>query len=250
MSIKVYIAAHKKFEEPNKDIYIPLHVGAENKNDLGYLKDSTSDNISLKNPNFCELTGLYWMWKNSDADIIGLVHYRRYFFKNWKSHKLSEILSENDIKEILNDYDIILPKKIKISFNTVESFYEKIHNIDDYKKCRKIILNKYPEYIDSFDKFSKSRSMYAYNMFICNKKIMDEYCKWLFDILFELEKQVNISSYDDYNKRIFGFLSERLFNVWIMKNNLKIKELNVYNVDDSYFKQLSNNVIKGIFMRG
>lgn len=78
-------------------------------------------------------------------------------------------------------------------------------------------------------------------MFISRKKVFDDYYKWLFDILFEAEKIIDISNYDNYNKRVYGFLSERLFNVWIEKNkdNLKIKEMPVYNSEEKIIKQLS-----------
>ena len=85
--LNIFIACHKKCDLPTQEGYVPLHVGAEGKNDLGLIKDSTGDNISLKNPNFCELTGLYWMWKNTKSKYIGLVHYRRYFFKKNTYHK-------------------------------------------------------------------------------------------------------------------------------------------------------------------
>ena len=82
----IVVATHKAFPMPTDKMYIPLHVGAEGKTnedgtplDLGYQKDNTGDNISAKNANYCELTGLYWAWKNLKADYIGLVHYRRYF---------------------------------------------------------------------------------------------------------------------------------------------------------------------------
>ena len=79
MNIKILVAAHKTYWMPEDPVYFPLHVGAEGKADLGYVKDNSGDNISVKNPNFCELTGLYWAWKNLEADYVGLVHYRRYF---------------------------------------------------------------------------------------------------------------------------------------------------------------------------
>ena len=80
MKIKNYIITHKKFQVPDLEEYIPIQVGAEGKQDLGYLKDNSGDNISSKNSNYCELTGMYWVWKNDkDSDIIGISHYRRYF---------------------------------------------------------------------------------------------------------------------------------------------------------------------------
>ena len=74
-NIKIVIATHIQCELPQNDMYLPLHVGAEGKESLGYQKDSVGDNISKKNPSFCELTGLYWAWKNLDVKYLGLVHY-------------------------------------------------------------------------------------------------------------------------------------------------------------------------------
>lgn len=90
-SVKIIVATHKKYQMPSDQMYIPIHVGADGKKDaegndldFGYIKDNTGDNISNLNPSFCELTGLYWAWKNLDADYIGLVHYRRHFSKKRK----------------------------------------------------------------------------------------------------------------------------------------------------------------------
>ena len=78
-SIKIIIASHKKYQTAEEEMYVPIQVGAEVKEKIeGYIQDNTGDNISTKNPYYCELTGLYWAWKNLDADYIGLVHYRRY----------------------------------------------------------------------------------------------------------------------------------------------------------------------------
>lgn len=81
MEIKVIIAAHKQYPMPDKDCYLPVQVGRALHPDVGYIPDNTGDNISEKNPYYCELTGLYWAWKNLPADVIGLVHYRRYMGK-------------------------------------------------------------------------------------------------------------------------------------------------------------------------
>ena len=79
MNIKILVATHKQYWMPEDSVYLPIHVGRKDKSDIGYIGDHTGDNISSKNANYCELTGLYWAWKNLDADYIGLVHYRRYF---------------------------------------------------------------------------------------------------------------------------------------------------------------------------
>ena len=79
-NIKMIVATHKKYEMPKDLMYVPLQVGADGKEKItDYEQDNIGDNISSKNPYFCELTGLYWAWKNLDADYIGLSHYRRHF---------------------------------------------------------------------------------------------------------------------------------------------------------------------------
>ena len=237
--ITIYVATHKKAEFPKENIYKPIRVGAAlNSDDFGYQRDDIGENISNKNKSFCELTATYWIMKNDKSDIVGLTHYRRYFFKKHKNNKLENVLSEQDIREILKDKDIIVPNSTFIIKHNAEKSWEKTHIKKDYDECRKIIAEKYPDYVEAFEQFSKSRFLYICNMFIARKEIFDEYYKWLFDILFELEKRTDISNYDDYNKRLFGFMSERLFNVWLLKHKeLKIQKMPVYNTDRRPYNQ-------------
>ena len=100
---------------PEDKMYIPVQVGSEGKADLGYQKDNEGENISEKNPYFCELTGLYWAWKNLNADYVGLVHYRRYFSLNKKipkdeNEKFKILLTEEQASKKLEKVDVILPK--------------------------------------------------------------------------------------------------------------------------------------------
>ncbi len=230
--------------------FTPLLVGArnykENISENIEKDDSTVDNISEKNSNYCELTGMYWMWKNdkiTDDEIIGLCHYRRYFIKNQFSVKKQKYLDYQDIEDIMHTYDIIVPKKRTYKQKMKDSFLEAPKK-EDMEKTKKIIEKLYPEYINSFDEFLNQKEVYLYNMFIAKKKIMNEYFKWLFDILFELEKEIDISNYNEYEARIYGFIAERLFNVWIMKNKdkLKIKEKYVYNEVDTYFSFVKHEI--------
>lgn len=237
--ITIYVATHKKAEFPKEKIYKPIRVGsALNSDDFGYQRDDIGENISNKNKSFCELTATYWIMKNDKSDIVGLTHYRRYFFKKHKNNKLENVLSEKEIREILKEKDIIVPNSTFIIKHNAEKSWEKTHIKKDYDECRKIIAEKYSDYVEAFEQFSKSRFLYICNMFIARKEIFDEYYKWLFDILFELEKRTDISNYDDYNKRLFGFMSERLFNVWLLKHKeLKIQKMPVYNTDRRPYNQ-------------
>ena len=247
-NMNIYVVAHKNVEFPKNEIYKPIQVGK--KESFTKIRDNTAENISEKNANFCELTAAYWILKNDKSDITGLTHYRRYFFKSKYNNSIENILNKEDIENILKKYDIILPEIEHIVQYTVKSAYEKFHHIEDFEKCRDIIKEKYPEYVEAFDEVANSKKLYLYNMFISKKEIFDEYYNWLFDILFELEKRVDITNYSDYDKRIYGFLSERLLNVWLQKNkNLKRKEVPVYNTEQKLFPQLGIRTIQKILVK-
>lgn len=254
MDVKILVATHKKYKMPEENIYIPLHVGREGKQDLGYIGDNTGENISIKNPNYCELTGLYWAYKNLKCEYIGLCHYRRYFtmkniFKRaiQTNNKLDLILNKSQIEELLSKYNVILPKKRNYYIETIESHYKNAHHIEDLKKVEKIIETDYPEYMESFKSVMNGRTLYLYNMFIMKKDDFDKYCEWLFHILFKLEGSIDISSYDNYQKRIYGFLSERLFNVWIAKQEFNIKELPILNMEKVEWVKKIKNFLKRKF---
>ena len=233
--IKIIIATHKKYQIPKEDIYFPLQVGAEGKDDISFTKDNTGDNISNKNPYFCELTGLYWAWKNLENDYIGLVHYRRYFsMKNCtlksEDEKFKRVLNKNEVEKLLENNDIILPKKRNYYIENVYDHYKHTMYIEPFDITGEIIKEKYPEYYDEFENLKKTTKLHAFNMFIMKKKYLDEYCKWLFDILFELEKRIDFSNYDDFHSRFFGRVSERLLDVWIKTKKYKYCEVKVINM--------------------
>lgn len=231
MDIKILVATHKQYWMPEDKIYLPIHVGRVEKADLGYLGDDTGDNISAKNANYCELTGLYWAWKNLKCDYIGLCHYRRYFAhavsgSDMEKKKLA-ILQRTDYEKLLKQYDVILPKQRNYFIETVRSQYEYAHNKNDLALTEQIVAELYPEYSEAFCKVMGGTKLHIFNMFVMKKEKFDEYCQWLFTILFELEKRIDISSYSQYEARVFGFLSERLLNVWLEKQKLKVKGIDV-----------------------
>lgn len=238
--MSIYVATQKKVPYELPKGYIPIFVGAllnENWKSLNYVTDDTGDNISEKNKTFCELTALYWMWKNSSEDIIGLAHYRRFLSKNWIRRDCNNIISIDEAGTLLNEFDLILPKKSCL-WGTVENQYSNGQHSKDYKLCGEILKEKYPDYYDDFVAVSQSDAIYICNIFIGRKSIIDSYCEWLFSILFELENKVDLTDYSVSEKRIFGYLSERLFNVWIRHNKLNVKELYLLNTEMKLTRQL------------
>lgn len=253
--IKIIVAAHKKYQMPKDEMYIPVHVGAKGKEKIeNYQRDDEEENISDKNSYFCELTGLYWAWKNLKADYIGLVHYRRYFttsnvlFKNEKQ-KFDNVLKQEKADKILENTDIILPKLRRYYIENLYNHYKNTLHIEPLDETRKIIEEKYPKYIAEFDKLHKRTSAHMFNMVIMKKELLNEYCTWLFDILFELERRIDISQYDVFHARFFGRISELLLDVWINTNNLNYKEVKVIDMQNVNWIKKGFAFLKAKFMK-
>lgn len=231
LNIKILIAAHKKYWMPDDDVYLPVHVGAAGKADLGYTRDDTGDNISEKNPNFCELTALYWAWKNLDADYVGLVHYRRYFsHTQWAmttETKRRNILHSDDFQRLLQAAPVIVPGKRNYVIETTQSQYEHAHYSGDLKAVKELLHQQCPQYDPAFELVMQRTWGHRFNMFVMRRDYYDAYCSWLFSLLFELEKRLDISQYDAYQARVYGFLAERLLDVWLETNHVPYVEQRV-----------------------
>ena len=230
MDIKIIVATHKQYWMPTDDVYLPIHVGRAGKQDIGYIGDDTGENISEKNPNYCELTGLYWAWKNLDADYIGLCHYRRYFTR--RNHrncakKKEAILTYKEFASILKEVPIIVPDKRRYYIETVRSHYNHSHYAKDLDMTEMIINELYPEYNEIFRKVMNRTWAHMFNMFVMRRDYFEAYCQWMFSILDKLEQRTDISSYNAVEARIYGYISEMLLDVWLEKNALKYREQNV-----------------------
>lgn len=235
MNAKVLVCCHKKDICATGEVFLPIQVGKELSSvDLGIDCDNTGDNISSKNPNYCELTGLYWAWKNmKNVDVIGLCHYRRYFdFHNQcrVGFPLQELDTDkfdnvdltipHKIIDNLQDNEIILPRPI--SELPEYLIYCVCHNCEDLKVLKNVIRERCDiASIDAYHKVMASTELSVGNMFILRKDMFYKYCSWLFPILFEVENRIDISSYSVYQKRIYGFMAERLLNVFVEKEGLK-----------------------------
>ncbi len=213
---------------PNdKNLYLPVLVGATQnyREGIDYQRDDEGENISKKNPHYSELTAVYWAWKNlEDVDAVGLVHYRRYFMGS-AGLNLSGVLKSEDVEDILNSYEAIVPKKRNYYIETNYSHFIHAHGSEALDMTRRIIQKAFPTYVQSFDSVIKKRSAHMFNMFIMKKEQFDKYCEWLFKILFQLEATLDVSNYTGQEKRIFGYISELLLDVWLQRNQIKFKEV-------------------------
>lgn len=253
MKSKVIIATHKPYAFPENELYIPIHVGrALSTSDFGCLGDDTGVNISEKNPFFCELTALYWAWKNGffeDVDYCGLVHYRRYFKGSLHFGKTG-ILAAAEIEKHMRTYDVILPVRRNYLIETIRTHYAHAHYEKDLDMTRKILAERSPEFLDAFDAFLSRRKLHLYNMFVMPVGEFKAYMTWLFGILFELENYVDINEYDDYQKRIYGFIAERLLNVWVLQRRYRVKTLPVAHLEGSGIAGKIVPFLKRKFMGG
>ncbi|WP_288516586.1 DUF4422 domain-containing protein [uncultured Treponema sp.] len=248
---KILICCHKPCElPPNPDgLFLPIQVGAAISDvDLGMQRDDQvngepCDNISAKNKSYCELTALYWAWKNikklyPNLEYIGLNHYRRYFSFDKKNYfDDAVVLPENEVKnyrldkakleKILSKSDVLMAKP-RVYPYSLKVDYSVNHVSEDINTIEKIIHDKYPNCNKDFiSVITCNNKLSHYNMAVIGWNDFDAYCTWLFNILFEAEKIINIEHYNATQSRIWGYLAERLFNVWIEHNNLKIKFLNI-----------------------
>ncbi|MBR3414633.1 DUF4422 domain-containing protein [Candidatus Saccharibacteria bacterium] len=238
MDVKIVIATHKEYEMPSDKMYLPLEVGAAcRERHTDYQKDDVGENISAKNPGFSELTGLYWAWKNLDDDYVGLVHYRRYFAKGRvfgnPKERLEKVLTSDQISEILEDTEIILPGVRKYYIENLYDHYAHTMYVEPLDMTGEIIQERFPEYHKEFLNLHKRKSAHMFNMMVMKKEVLNDYCEWLFAILFELERRVSEKSlkYDEFHGRFYGRVSELLLDVYIRTNGLKYKELKAVSIE-------------------
>lgn len=221
-TIAVFVATHVPFDPPNNPIYIPLHVGRSGKRDLGYVGDDTGENISDLNFLYGELTGLFWIWQNiRDLDYAGLCHYRRYFINGQRREMRKE-----EYIELLKQYDAIVPNHAECESSYYEHF-GKAHDCRNLDAVERAIKKLYPEYLEAYDYAMKGNIYYGGNLMVTSLPVLKAYAEWLFSIFAEAGEEIDVRGYDDYHKRIYGFLSEQMFYVFLLANGLTFCEVPV-----------------------
>lgn len=235
----IYIVSHKEVPVFTGLNYIPIQVGYNPNNYKRYVRDNTGQNIASKNAYYCELTALYWIWKNDTSDEKGLVHYRRYFAKNMWNNSATNIYGYDELHSLMKNADIILPKRTHYHVSAKEQLCRNSCDYENFNVLKQVVSELEPEYMDTFCNFFNQNRCSQYNMMFCSAQIFNDYCEWLFKILFEVEDRIDIEKLHDYKKRIFGFLSERLLNIWVEKNRLEVRYVDVINTENSMLCNLS-----------
>lgn len=225
-TLRVVVASHKPYRMPPDPAYLPVQSGAAGKESIpGFVRDDSGENISAKNPSYCELTALYWAWKNLDADAVGLAHYRRHF------KGPAGIASWSDFAALLDRFDAVLPRPRNYFIETNRSQYVHAHHAQDLDLTREILREDFPAFVPAFDASMASTKGHRFNMFVMKRPLFDEYCGWLFAVLGKLEERLDVSSYSAYDARVFGFVAERLLDVWIATKGVAFAEMPVLHLE-------------------
>ena len=161
---------------------------------------------------------------------------------------MDNVLSYKEASDLLDKHDILVTKKRNYIIETLYSHYAHTHHVETLDCTRDVIKDIYPDYLDSFDKTMKKTHMHAFNMFVMKKELLNDYCDQLFNILFEVEKRLKDKTYDAFQARYPGRLSEMLLDVWINKNQLKYKEVGyIYFGKNNMHKKIWGFLMAAIF---
>lgn len=219
------MATHVAFSKPPFEYIVPIFIGNASKknNDFG-ITDRAGINISLRNHIYGELTALYWIWKNTQDDMLGLCHYRRFFD-----------ITEPEIREALDGNGIILPPAFHLKWQVDQQFV-RVHNERIWRQTLDVLYRQYPQYELLAPQVFSGNLLYRYNMFIGRRAFVETYCLFAFNILFELEKIVEMEQFNHYQQRYAGFVAERLLTLYVLGNNIPRMEKRII---DSACKDVS-----------
>lgn len=230
MDIKIGIAYHKPSAILQGEHFLPIQVGkALSDVDLHIQGDDEGDNISSKNPLYCELTGLYWLWKNTSADYKGLMHYRRIFTKRnsfsffkfllrvkYKERQFASLWSpyrsmgvkkqyncqdihvfqqrakdfSSHIEELLSDgTNMVVPHPGRF-YISIRQFIYQHANKQQIDLMDEIVEKTFPDIYPSYKKSLDGQRLYNCNMSVMDKDSFDEYCNFIFTVLKKHEEEV------------------------------------------------------------
>lgn len=171
--------------------------------------DDTGDNISEKNPNYSELSALYWAWKNSDKPVIGLEHYRRYLR-----------VSEADLLMLIcGEVDAVLPFPMVYTPGISQQRTRWIKETD-WQAVRQALEELSPEYATHIDQIDSQPYYLNYNIIIAKRGVLDQYCSFLFPILKRVEELTDGANRHD---RYIGYIGEYLCTLYFLTNEQQEK---------------------------
>lgn len=249
--MKILIATHKPYQIPEISGYQPIMVGSALRDEVpaGYLRDDQGENISSLNPFFNELTALYWAKYNLiDEDIVGLAHYRRYFGTK-SSHNLADILSQEQIYDALEKVDVLLPKQRNYYIESQENHYLNAHKNEPYFMMQDVIKESFPEYLSAFQQMGQSKKAHLFNMAIMKQADFQSYTDFMFGVLNQVAQRIPYESYEGQDRRVFGFLSERLMDTWLYTNHKTFQDFPLLTTEKTNWLDKGSQFLKRKFFK-
>jgi hypothetical protein len=233
MSVRMLVAAHKRADMPRDPLYLPVRVGhALSSDDFGYQRDDVGPNISNLNRSYCELTAVYWAWKNLSADAYGLSHYRRYFIGSSAGPNGSSVLSASEASALMASHDVVLARRRRYVVESVESHYRHAHHGSDLDVLAGVLEDLSPDFLPAYRRVLGRRSLSLYNMFLMRSDVFEEYASWLFPVLEAASARIENDSRTVFQQRTMGYLGERLLNVWVAgRPELRVEHRKIVNVE-------------------
>ncbi len=239
MPVKFFIATHKDWPLPQeKDLFVPIGCGGYHP--VNGMRDDTAKTISRKNVHYSELTAWYWIWKNiKDVDIVGVCHYRRYFFLHphhplFQETKIAFSPTQENIafvtdpscaevvKAALSRADVIVPRREPLKMS-VTAHYGKYHLAEDWGLFLKAIEAVAPSLYRHVDLFERLSHAHLYNMMIAPKPYFDNYMGTLFAVMEWMEERRPFRV-EPYQCRVPSFLSERFFTLYLYATGARFLE--------------------------
>lgn len=264
--IKLFVCCHQPVEVPAHPLLVPVQAGAALADCYfpGFLHDDTGDNISSKNRSYCELTVYYWAWKNIRADYYGIFHYRRYLYPRIGAKRPYRIESKPTLslldkldycsfEDLLEQYDLIFPQGENMYLPVREHYAgARFHHRSDLELVEEIVRLRNPEMITAMETYLSGSICYFGNIAIMRRQIWDSYCSWIFQILEEFDRQADTANYSLPEQRVDGYLSERLFGVWLtfMQKDLRILELPRVHFESSLWRRQRQYLINSLLPPG
>ena len=226
--VVVAVAAHKPAWMPSDPLYLPVQAGACAAEPIeGYQSDAEGDEISFLNARLSELTVLYWLWRNGEADYKGLVHYRRYFAGSGEKG----IMTKQEALTRLAQAPVILPKRRHYVIETIESHYTHTMDPTHLDLVRDVLSTREPAYLATFEANMRKRSAHLFNMMVMRSDLLDAYCSWLFPVLLDVDERIDYANMSAFHARAVGRLAERLMDTWIDANGISYTECAVANIE-------------------
>ena len=239
--IKIFVSHRIDLDSKviENEIFFPVRCGAvfDKRPDVSIVGDNTGDNISERRETFCELTVMYWAWKNVEADYYGLCHYRRYMsfrddilpediygnvccdYLNDRAVSFYGLDNVSHIHDILSQYDFVYTD-FDVSNDGFKNVYKQFSvlptlDVKNLDVALDVLKEKYPQFMPYAKKYFEGKHLYPCLMFVMKRDIFNEWCEWIFDILFTLEKRMNITNYCLESQRTIAHIAERFFGVFI-----------------------------------